>query len=260
MTGPKDGRSALVAHGGEAARTLAAVAAIPEPDLSVPAVAEFAEQFTLDVSGVDAGQRSRFFEAAGDQAFAVVQQIYVHDFVPRVGAVLDAVFGRSDWTDRTPAPADSWALLEHFMVVVARLRSLDPTLTELVRLRGARLHDCAVCKSRRSQDAIDAGADEGVFAAVDDWARSDLPPATKAALALTDALIRTPYDVPPDLVAAVREALTPEQVVEVVLDVMRNAANKIAVALGADAATVTDGVELFSTDGDGNLSVTGTAV
>jgi hypothetical protein len=37
--------------------------------------------------------------------------------------------------------------------------------------------------------------------------------------------------------------------------VARNAANKIAVALGADAAAVTDGVELFTTDTDGNLTV-----
>ena len=39
------------------------------------------------------------------------------------------------------------------------------------------------------------------------------------------------------------------------LDVARNAANKIAVALGADAAAVTEGVELFVTDADGTLSV-----
>ena len=37
----------------------------------------------------------------------------------------------------------------------------------------------------------------------------------------------------------------------------RNAANKIAVALGADAATVTVGVEMFSTDADGNLTIVG---
>ena len=43
--------------------------------------------------------------------------------------------------------------------------------------------------------------------------------------------------------------------VEVVLDVARNAANKIAVALGADAAHVSEGVELFRTDLDGDLSM-----
>jgi AhpD family alkylhydroperoxidase len=248
------GRDALVAHGAEAAPTLASIAAIPEPDRSDPAVAELADQFALDVSSIDDHQRREFLAATGDRAFTVVQQIYAHDLLPRMGRVLDEVFGRSDWSDERPAPEDTWALLEHFMVVVARLRSLDARTTELVRLRGARLHDCAVCKSRRSQDAIDAGADETEFAAVDAWEGSDLLPGAKAALGLTDAMILgTP--VPAD----VREHLTDAQVVEVVLDVMRNAANKIAVALGADAATVTDGVELFSTDADGNLEVVGTA-
>lgn len=252
------GRAALRASAGSAAAAYDVVTAIPAPDLTDPAVAEFADQFTLDVSAVDGGQRAAFFAATGDQAFAVVQRIYAHDFGPRVRAVLDAVFGASTWPGPGKAPADSWAALETFMVEVARLRALDPTTTELVRLRGARLHDCAICRSRRSQDAIDAGADEAVFAAVDVHASSDLPAASKAALVLTDALIQTPYDVPDAVVDAVRTELTAEQTVEVVLDVMRNAANKIAVALGADAATVTEGVELFTTDADGNLSVVGT--
>ena len=235
------------------------VAALPAPDLSDPAVAEFAAQFALDVSSIDDQQRTSFFAATGDQAFAAVQRIYAADFAPRVRAVLNTVLGESDWPVAASYTDDSWALLEEFMVVVARLRGLDPTTTELVRLRGARLHDCAVCKSRRSQDAIAAGANDAVFAAVDDWAASDLPDQVKAALGLTDALIWTPYDVPAEVVAAARQHLDDEQVVEVVLDVMRNAANKIAVSLGADAATVTDGVELFTTDTDGNLAVVGAA-
>ncbi|RNL81372.1 carboxymuconolactone decarboxylase family protein [Nocardioides marmorisolisilvae] len=266
------GRSALTTHGGEAAVAFERVAAIPAPDLGHDAVAEFAEQLALDVASMDDVQRGAFFAAVGDQAFAVVQRIYVHDFVPRVERVLDDVFGASDWAGPplvepfetvaaqppqeppVETPADTWALLEEFMVVVARLRSLDPRTTELVRLRGARLHDCAVCKSRRSQDAIDAGATGDEFAAVDAWDSSDLPASAKAALALTDAMVLGAA-VPAD----VREHLTDAQVVEVVLDVMRNAANKIAVSLGADAATVTEGVELFTTDADGNLEVVGTA-
>jgi alkylhydroperoxidase family enzyme len=247
------GRAALAAT--PAAAAFDAVASIPTPDLSDPAVAELAEQFALDVSWVDDAQRGAFFGATGDQAFAVVQRIYAHDFAPRVRSVLDALFGPGDWPVPGDPPADSWATLETFMVDVARLRALDATTTELVRLRGARLHDCAVCKSRRSQDAIDAGAGDVQFASVDAWPTSDLDPTAKAALALTDALILTPYDVPAATVEAVRAHLSETQTVEVVLDVMRNAANKIAVALGADAATVTEGVELFTTDADGNLSV-----
>ncbi|MCW2855830.1 MAG: hypothetical protein JWR52_1445 [Marmoricola sp.] len=222
----------------------AEVAGIPELDLSDPAVREFADQFTLDISSVDDGQRAAFFAATGDQAFAVVQRIYAHDFVPRVRRVLPEA------PIATPYDGDTWALLQDFMVAVARLNSLDPTLTELVRLRGARLHDCAVCKSRRSQDALDAGADEALFAQVDHWPDSDLDATGKAALGVVDALVLG-AEVPRDA----RELLGDERFTEVVLDVMRNAANKIAVALGADAATVTDGVELFTTDADGVLTV-----
>ena len=70
-------------------------------------------------------------------------------------------------------------------------------------------------------------------------------------------MIWTPYPCRAQVVDDARAHLAPEQVVEVVLDVARNAANKIAVALGADAAAVTDGVELFTTDADGNLTVVG---
>ncbi len=227
-----------------ALRRFADVAGIPEPDLSDTCVREFADQFALDVSSIDDTQRAAFFAATGDQAFAVVQRIYAHDFVPRVRRVLPEA------PAATPYDGDSWALLEDFMVQVARLSALDPTLTELVRLRGARLHDCAVCKSRRSQDALDAGADEALFAQVDHWPDSDLDATAKAALGVVDALVLG-AEVP----ANAREVLGDERFTEVVLDVMRNAANKIAVALGADAASVTDGVELFTTDADGVLTV-----
>lgn len=250
-----DGRTALHAAAPEAAAILDQIAGLPAPNTSDPAVAEFADQFRLDVSSLDAAQQAAFFAAAGADAFGVVQRIYAADFVPRVRAALDAVLGAGAWPEPAPYDGDSWALLESFMTAVARLRELDVTTTELVRLRGARLHDCAVCKSRRSRDAIDAGADDTVFAAVDDWATSDLPDATKTALGLVDAMVLTPDAVPHPVVEAARAHLTEAQTVEVVLDVMRNAANKIAVALGADAATVTDGVELFTTDADGTLTV-----
>lgn len=219
-------------------------------DLSDPRVVAFAEQFAADVSVIDDAMRAAFLEATWPAAFSAVQAIYVDDFWPRVSAVLGT----------QPADAEAielWPALEEFMREVARLDALDPVTTELVRLRGARQHDCRVCKSRRSVAAIEGGADEATFDAVDRHAHSDLPDAAKAALALTDAIIWTPYDVADDVLGEARRHLTDEQFVEVVLDVTRNAANKIAVALGADAATVTDGVEMFSTDADGNLTIVG---
>ncbi len=61
---------------------------------------------------------------------------------------------------------------------------------------------------------------------------------------------------PGDLDAAVgelRAVATPAQQVELVLDVTRNALNKITVGLGADAAHVEDGIEIYDVGPDGSL-------
>ena len=68
-------------------------------------------------------------------------------------------------------------------------------------------------------------------------------------------MIWTPAAIPDEVADDVRRHLTDAQAVEVVLDVARNAANKIAVALRADAPEVTEGVQLFTTDFDGVLIV-----
>jgi alkylhydroperoxidase family enzyme len=225
--------------------------------LESPAVARFADQFRADVSVIDDGLRDDFSLATGKHQFDVVQMVWIADVAPRVRSALDALFGESQWPEaprRFPV-SSVWASVEGFMTSVARLRGLDPTLTELVRLRGARQHDCRLCASRRSQEAISQGAGDAEFDAVDHYASSDLPDPTKAALALVDAMIWTPTAIPDEVVADVRRHLSDAQAVEVVLDVARNAANKIAVALRADAPEVTEGVQLFTTDMDGTLTV-----
>ncbi|MCW2765711.1 MAG: hypothetical protein JWO11_1670 [Nocardioides sp.] len=231
-------------------------AGVGEELLADAAVVAFAEQFGVDVSVIDDDLRAAFTAATGPALFAVVQVVYVADVAPRLRSALDALFGGSAWAEpRVQVTGDSWSVVDGFMKAVARLRNLDATTTELVRLRGARQHECRVCKSRRSVAAIDQGAGDATFAAVDDYAGSDLPDRVQAALALTDAMIWTPSAIAPDVVDGVHAHLSPAEAVEVVLDVIRNAANKIAVSLAADAAEVTEGVQLFETDADGNLTV-----
>jgi AhpD family alkylhydroperoxidase len=220
-----------------------------------PAVAAFADQFRADVTRIDEPLRSEFADATGHRQLAVAQMVWIGDVAPRLRAALDAIFGPSAWGSARRYPvADVWGVIENFMASVARLDGLDPVTTEMVRLRGARQHNCRICASRRSVAALEAGADEVAFGAVDTHADSDLPAATRAALALTDAIVWTPERIPAGVVEAVRAELTPGQAVEVVLDVVRNAANKIAVALGADAPEVSDGIQLFRTDADGLVS------
>ena len=174
------GREALERYAPDAASTFGLVVAVRPSGvhdelLEAPAVRAFADQFRTDVAGVDDELRQALAEATGEHQVAVVQMIWIGDVAPRLDSVLDQLFGPSDWpTSRRIPVRDLWGVIDEFMRAVARHAALDPTTTELVRLRGARQHDCRLCQSRRSVAAISAGADEATFDAVDNYEESDL--------------------------------------------------------------------------------------
>jgi alkylhydroperoxidase family enzyme len=213
----------------------------------------FAEQFATDVTGIGEHQRARFLELFGDNAFRTAVSVFIADFVPRVWAGGEALgFGRpgfiteAAWDDEADPVGD---LLNGFVPAVARRRELDPVTTELVRLRGAEAHNCRLCKSLRETRALDAGGSEDLYRQLGDYESSTaLSSAQKAALRYVDALIWTPSAIDEDVADGVVAHFSEKQRVELTLDVMRNAANKIAVALGADAPRVTEGTEQYEVD------------
>ncbi|MCA4721995.1 carboxymuconolactone decarboxylase family protein [Mycolicibacterium fortuitum] len=215
-----------------------------------PMVTEFAEQFSTDVTGINNAQRAAFSDLLGPDVFTVAVLIYVADFVPRMRAGLAAL--GVDWPDGPVAwdhetnPADY--VLDTFVPAVGRLRALDPVTSEIVRLRGARQHNCRLCKSLREAAALEAGATESDYDGIDDFENSDLSDRHKAALRYVDALIWTPSQVSGD---ELRQHFSQSEAVELTLDVMRNACNKVAVALGADAARVDEGTEQYRLGADG---------
>ncbi len=219
------------------------------------AVLAFAEQCSLDVSAVTPDQRAAFLAAAGRASGDLAAALWVVDVVPRTRTALDALFGAGPWpVPRSGGPGvDLWAALDGLVRTVPTLDALDPVTSELVRLRGARQHRCRLCMSIRSRPALVAGADEAMFDAVDHHGDSGLPPLARAALAFTDAMVWTPGRLDPAVVADLAREATPSQQVEVVLDVTRNALNKVAVALGADAAHVEVGTEIYDVEPDGSL-------
>src|SRR5262245_60618202 len=199
-------------------------------------VAAFAEQFTVDVSGIGENQRAQLTSALGKNAFRTVVAIFIADFVPRVWAGLEALGmgkpgngGMPDW-DHYTDPID--ALLNGFVPAVARLRALDPVTTEVVRLRGAAQHNCRLCKSRREGNALDAGGSESLYDDIERYETStSLSERHKAALRYVDALIWKPSGIDAAVAAGVRDHFTEDEAFELTLEVMRNAANKIMVAL-----------------------------
>lgn len=230
-------------------------AAQPESQIE-SVVIDFAEQFSIDVSVITDAQRAALTGALGRGAFGAVMQMYVADFLPRVAAGLTALGLPVDWISHEPkwdVETDaSDVVFNHLLPGIARLRSLDPVMTEVVRLRGAVAHDCRLCKSLRDTTALDAGGSEGLYEEIEHYEDSGLlTDGHKAALRYVDALVWSPANIAPEIAGGVRKYFTADQARELTLDVMRNASNKIAVALRADAPRVEQGTSLYTIDADG---------
>lgn len=219
-----------------------------------PAARAFVEQFVADVSAVTVEPRKTALKALGASAFEVVQLTYVADLGARMDEAWRQLFGLTTpaW-EPTGAADDLWPTLDGFMRAVAQLDVLDPLTTEVVRLRGARVHNCRLCQSIRNVRAAEAGADESLYDQIDEHEHSALPLRHRQVLRLVDAMLWEPTAYPAGVVDAVRAELSDAELVEVVFDVVRNAANKVAVAFGADDPHVTEGLELYDIDPNGEL-------
>ena len=232
------------------AQTVAAVhrnAARPRCDDTNGAALRFAEQFTVDVSNLGDATRVAMLTALGNDAFSYTQTVYVFDAIGRAGLVLDQLFGASPPAPTNAEPfTDLWTGVEAFLAVVPGLQALDPITTEQIRLRLANHHNCRLCKSLRSYSALAAGATDETFA--------EATTGSESALALVDAFAWTPAKLDDRLRAEVQHDFDAAQQVEIVLDTARNAANKVAVALGADAPHVTSGYEVYDVAADGTIT------
>jgi alkylhydroperoxidase family enzyme len=234
--------------------------AVSEPESEAESVvAEFAEQFSVDVSAITGEQRSRLWKQLGDSTVGVVLLMYIADFIPRAQAGLEALGVGEQYLGWTRGPITwdhatdpSEAVFNEFLPAVARMRALDPITSELVRLRGAVQHNCRLCKSLREGTALDAGGSETLYDEIEGYEESKLlDERAKAALRYADALIWTPAHLDADVVAEVRTRFSEVEAVELTFDVMRNASNKVAVSLNADAPRVDHGTERYLLDADG---------
>lgn len=215
-------------------------------------VAAFAAKFSVDVASVADDQRAELIAVLGGETFRAVVMMYIADFLPRLCVGLDALGRGPVWDQISWERCDpSDAVFNDFLPAVARLRALDPVTSELVRLRGAAAHDCRLCKSLREGSALDAGGSEALYDELERFETSSLiSSAQKAALRYVDALVGTPSAVA-EAAAGVREHFSDAEALEMTFDVMRNASNKMAVALAVDTPRVTHGTERYLIDADG---------
>ncbi len=224
------------------------------------ACSEAVEQFVIDVAAMTDAQRDGVSTVLGAGTYPFFQTVYVYDFGFRLDVACEQLFGETSTGQQAAGEVgggevtDLWPALDRFITDVAAMDQLDPVTTEIVRLRGARAHNCRICQSRRNVTAIDNGADETTFDQIDFYEESDLADRYKVALRLVDALLWQPAAIPDAVIEDVRATFSPEETLEIVLDVVRNAANKVAVALQADQPVVNAGVEYFDIAADGSLA------
>jgi alkylhydroperoxidase family enzyme len=217
-----------------------AAAAVPRSDAMA-----FAEQMVVDVASMTPEVRAAGLAELGARAPAFVLAVWTEDMMMRAGAAWREMFGEEWRPYPNSAETDPWVAHERFLLEVAKLPTLDPVTSELVRLRGARAHDCRLCQSRRSVSAIDLAGRSDLF---DDADPSGISDAQALALQVVDAFVWQPIRWPPGLGEQVVDALGAAAATELTLDIVRNAANKIAVAFDADDPQVETGVEYYDID------------
>lgn len=222
----------------------------------------FTEQFVMDVAGTSDDHRQLLFAALEpDQIGPFVMGLFVCDYLLRTEIAVSRLFfeaaGSMDSLQSPPLRSagneDLSACFDTMLRTIALLDSLDPVTTELVRLRGARTHNCRICQSTRSVQAIRAGATEDHFEKVDRFETADLSERHKCALRLTDKIITQPTEIGPELAGQVRSWFTPDETMEMVLDILRNSAQKVAVSMDADAPNVTEGFDFYDIDSQGEV-------
>jgi alkylhydroperoxidase family enzyme len=231
----------------------------------------FVEQYVMDVGRVDdemVGRAARHFADGEFWDFTVA--LYLTEFALRLdlaatGLLLDAdhdssppraaagsrsaegprvatvaangslgITARTPRVSRDAANPRLAAAVAAFHSAVLACRELDVVTTELVRLRGARLHDCRTCQAVRLDEAAQAGVDASLTERVDHFEASDLPDRVKAALRVVDWLVTRPD---PDDIRVVGPAcayLQPAERADLCLHICRNSYQKALVALGHD--------------------------
>lgn len=232
----------ITEHAGAIARASLdpAVPAVPRSDATA-----FAEQMVVDVASMTPEVRAAGLAELGAGASYFVLAVWIEDMMIRAGTAWREMFGE-EWSPiPTSAETNPWVAHERFLLEVAKLPALDPVTSELVRLRGARAHDCRLCQSRRSVSAIDQAGRSDLF---DEQDPSGISEAQSLALQVVDAFVWQPMLWPPGLGMQVVDAWGPAAATELTLDIVRNAANKIAVAFDADDPQVETGVEYYDID------------
>ncbi len=123
---------------------------------------------------------------------------------------------------------------------VVRASGLEPSLLELVKIRGSQLNGCAFCIDMHTKDARARGEAEQRIYALSAWRETPFfTPRERAALAWTEALTNIQQGHAPDAVfQEVRREFDESELARLTLAITQiNAWNRIAIGFRAEPGT-----------------------
>ena len=216
----------------------------------------FADQFVLDVTGLR-DQPSLYPDMTVVDWKVLVTALYIEECTSRLSVMSIALLNGSPVAmPDAPSPSDLRQTWHAYQNCVMTGQALDPLVTEAVRLRCARTHDCRICQTLRLADAREAGVDSTFTDQIDRYESSDLPDHVKVALRITDAFISRPDLLDPGVIDQARATFSEEQLVELLLDITKWSTQKINVATGTDGIESLplndEGVAFLTFDADGS--------
>ena len=168
-------------------------------DLSIlrrsrPRLLGFTEQFSVSVDHISQDQTDALLEHASEQEVFDLRLPYTsskwrcacHQSLKRCSLPggLPMIGSRvsPDVMDASTLPP----VYDRFAATVVRQSSVEPMVTELVRLRCAQYHDCRLCGSARLVAAVRAGLSEDMVVMLGDYESTNWCSRWKTALRLTD--------------------------------------------------------------------------
>jgi len=162
-------------------------------------------------------------------------------------------------TEPNGDPALATALAD-FLREAVKCRELDVVVDEMVRLRCARQHDCRLCQTVRTGDAVRAGLDDQQIGKIDFYESSDLDERAKAALRVVDWFITRPVPADTPVLDPARAQYRELELADLCVHIARNSSQKIMVALGIDGTDHLDldedGHSYFDYDAEGTRTTT----
>ena len=229
------------------ARVLGAIASVDtEGPRSDPVVRRWTEQFVTDVASLDDDLRVAVAGALGADLFTYVVAVWADDMAGRLRSAWAQLAGSTPSSGRGVAEpeTDTWPAVEQFLVAVSRLDHLDAVTTQgsyASGVRGQQLPPvpfaAPACAIGSASGRVDVRRDRPV--------RVERPrQPLKVALRVTDAVLWSPPR-GPRASGRLRRCFSPDQAVELVFDVVRNAASTSPSRSAPTKTHVADGVEYF---------------